>query len=208
VPYFLPHRIKAPSGFRKKPSLGELRFPAGSKNHNTSPLTLFSLNLLFMSVCIVYHSETGNTKRVAEAAAKVTGATLIPVRDLAGYNKITMYLRGIPRARAGDKAAIEPPVIDVSPFDVVVVGSPVWAFRPTPAANAAIAALSGCEGKKGIVFITSGGGPRDALEIMKRDLEKRKVKVEGSFHFPMKELGSEEKLKEFTEAIRKVSGKG
>jgi flavodoxin len=161
-----------------------------------------------MSVCIVYHSETGNTKKVAEAAAKATGATLIPVRDLAGYNKITMYLLGIPRARAGDKAAIEPPVIDISAFDLVVVGSPVWAFRPTPAANAAIAALSGCEGKKGIVFITSGGGPRDALGVMKKALEGRKVKVEGAFHFPMKEPGDEKRLKEFTEAIKRVSGMG
>ena len=160
-----------------------------------------------MSVCIVYHSETGNTKKVAEHVAKATSATLIPVRDLAGYNKITMYLLGIPRARAGDKATIEPPVIDVSAFDLVVVGSPVWAFRPTPAANAAIAALAGCEGKKGIVFITSGGGPRDALEIMKKALEGRKVKVEGSFHFPMKELGDEKKLKEFVDAIKGVLGK-
>jgi flavodoxin len=160
-----------------------------------------------MSVCIVYHSETGNTKKVAEHVAKATGATLIPVRDLAGYNRITMYLLGIPRARSGDRAEIEPPVIDVSAFDLIVVGSPVWAFRPTPAANAAIASLAGCEGKKGIVFITSGGGPRDALEIMKKTLEARKVKVEGAFHFPMKEPGDERQLAEFADAIRKISGK-
>jgi flavodoxin len=160
-----------------------------------------------MSVCIVYHSETGNTKKVAEHIAKTTGATLIPVRDLSGYNKLTMYVLGIPRARAGDKAPIEPPIIDVSPFDLVIIGSPVWAFRPTPAANAAIAALSNCEGKKGIVFITSGGGPRDALEIMKKTLEGRRVRIEGAFHFPVKELGDEKKMGEFIEAIRRASGK-
>jgi flavorubredoxin len=159
-----------------------------------------------MSVCIVYHSETGNTKKVAEYVAKATGATLIPVRDLADYNKITMYLFGIPRARAGDKAAIEPPMIDVSAFDLVVVGSPVWAWKPTPAANAAIAALTGCEGKKGIVFITSGGGPRDALEVMKKALAGRGLKVVGAFHYPMKELGDEKKLREFIDAIRSASG--
>jgi flavorubredoxin len=160
-----------------------------------------------MSVCIVYHSETGNTKKVAEYVAKATGATLIPVRDLADYNKITMYLFGIPRARAGDKAAIEPPMIDVSAFDLVVVGSPVWAWKPTPAANAAIAALTGCEGKKGIVFITSGGGPRDALEVMKKALARRGLKVVGAFHYPMKELGDEKKLREFIDAIRSASAK-
>jgi hypothetical protein len=157
-----------------------------------------------MSVCIVYHSETGNTKKVAEHVARETGATLISVRDLAGYNRITMYLLGIPRARAGDRAIIDPPVIDVSAFDLVVVGSPVWAFRPTPAANAAIAALHGCEGKRGIAFITSGGGPRNALEILKQALVGRGVKVGGAFHFTDHELGDEKRLKEFVDAIREV----
>jgi multimeric flavodoxin WrbA len=155
-----------------------------------------------MSVCIVYHSETGNTKKVAEYVAKATGATLIPVRDCAGYNKVTMYLLGIPRARAGDKAAIEPPMINVSAFDLVVVGSPVWAWKPTPAANAAIAALTSCEGKKGMVFATSGGMPKDTLAIMKNALEGRGVRVEGAFHFSIKELGDEKKLKEFVDTIK------
>jgi multimeric flavodoxin WrbA len=159
-----------------------------------------------MSICIVYHSETGNTKKVAEYVAKSTGATLIPVRDCAGYNKITMYLLGIPRARAGDRAAIEPPKIDVSAFDLVILGSPVWAWKPTPAANAAIAALTGCEGKKGMVFATSGGMPKDTLTIMKNALEERGVRVEGAFHFSMKELGDEKKLKEFIDAIRGALG--
>jgi multimeric flavodoxin WrbA len=160
-----------------------------------------------MSVCIVYHSETGNTKKVAEYVAKATGATLIPVRDCAGYNKITMYLLGIPRARAGDKATIEPPMIDVSAFDLVVVGSPVWAWKPTPGANAAIAALTGCTGKKGMVFATSGGMPKDTLPVMKSALEGKGVKVDGSFHFSIKELGDEKKLKEFIDAIRSASSK-
>ena len=159
-----------------------------------------------MSVCIVYHSETGNTKKVAEYVAKATGATLIPVRDCAGYNKVTMYLLGIARARAGDKAAIEPPMINVSAFDLVIIGSPVWAFRPTPAANGAIAALTGCEGKKGMVLATSGGSPRDTLDIMKQALAGRGVKVVGAFHFPMKELGDEKKLREFVDAIRTAQG--
>ena len=160
-----------------------------------------------MSVCIVYHSETGNTKKVAEYVAKATSATLIPVRDCAGYNKVTMYLLGIARARAGNKATIEPPMIDVSAFDLVVVGSPVWAWKPTPAANGAIAALSGCEGKRGMVFATSGGMPKDTLSIMKKALEGRGVKLEGAFHFSMKEIGDGKKLKEFTDAIRSASAK-
>ena len=160
-----------------------------------------------MSVCIVYHSETGNTKKVAEAAAKATGAVLIPVRDLANYSRIGRYLVGARKARAGEKSEIEPSKIDVSGYDLVVIGSPVWAWRPTPGANAAIAALMGCEGKRGMVFATSGGKPGDTLAILRRALEGRKVKVEGAFHFPKRELGDEKKLKEFIDAIKGAQGK-
>ena len=159
-----------------------------------------------MSVCIVYHSETGNTKKVAEHVAKVTGAALIPVRDLANYSRIGRYLVGARKARAGEKSDIEPARIDVSAYDLVVVGSPVWAWRPTPGANAAIAALTGCEGKRGIVFATSGGKPGDTLAILKKALEDRKVRVEESFHFAKRELDDGKKLGEFAGAIRRYSG--
>jgi multimeric flavodoxin WrbA len=160
-----------------------------------------------MSVCIVYHSETGNTKKVAEAVAMATGAVLIPVRDTAGYSKITMYLLGAPRARKGEKAAIEPSKIDVSAYDLVIVGSPVWAWSPTPGANAAITALTGCEGKKGMVFATSGGKPGETLAVMARALSGRGVKVEGSFHFGRKDLGDAKQLGDFIDAVKKASDK-
>jgi len=160
-----------------------------------------------MSVCIVYHSETGNTKKVAEAVAKATGAVLVPVRDTAGYSKITMYLVGAAKAHKGEKAVIEPSKIDVSPYDLVIVGSPVWAWSPTPGANASIAALTGCEGKRGMVFATSGGKPGETLAVLKQALEGRGVRVEGSFHFGKRDLGDAVKLGEFIDAVKKASGK-
>jgi flavodoxin len=159
-----------------------------------------------MSVCIVYHSETGNTKKVAEHVAKATGAVLIPVKDLANYSRIGRYLVGARKARAGERSAIEPPAIDVSAYNLVVVGSPVWAWRPTPAANAAIAALSGCEGKKAMVFCTCGGKPGDTLRILRSALEGRKMKVGGAFSFVKRELTDEKKLREFADAITKGQG--
>jgi len=160
-----------------------------------------------MSVCIVYHSETGNTKKIAEAVAKAAGAVLIPVRDTANYSRIGRYLIGARKAWAGEKSEIEPSKIDVSAYDLVVVGSPVWAWSPTPAANAAVAALTGCEGKRGMVFATCGGKPGDTLAIMKRALEERKVMVGGAFTFSKKELGDVKKLGEFVDAVKRASGK-
>jgi len=186
------------------------RGPKGSLHGEPllSPLYVVKAPTAFlMSICIVYHSETGNTKKVAEAVAKATGAALIPVRDTANYSRIGRYLVGARKAMAGEKASIEPSRIDVSAYDLIVVGSPVWAWRPTPGANAAIAALAGCEGKRGMVFATSGGKPGDTLAILKKALEDRKVRVEGSFHFPRRDHGDEKKLREFIDAVNRTAGK-
>ena len=95
-----------------------------------------------MSVCIVFHSETGNTRTIAERLAPLVGGDLIEVTDLAHYSKISRYISGGRRAMKGESATIEPATIDVTACDTVVVGTPVWAGNPTPAINAAIEALA------------------------------------------------------------------
>jgi flavodoxin len=67
-----------------------------------------------MAAVIVYHSETGQTRQVAEQVAKRSGAVLIPVHDQAHYNAITRYLVGARLARNNERAHINPPEIDVS----------------------------------------------------------------------------------------------
>jgi len=180
--------------------------PSGSRSNSPHSFSPGAPILFLMSVCIVYHSETGNTRKVAEAVAKATGAVLIPVRDTANYSKIGRYLSGAPKARKGEKAVIEPATIDVSPYDLVVLGTPVWAWKPTPGANAAVAALTGCEGKKGIVFATCGGKAGDTLRILEDALSARGVREEGSFLFTKRELGDAGKIGGFIDAVKKASG--
>ncbi|MDD1654446.1 MAG: ArsR family transcriptional regulator [Methanomicrobiales archaeon] len=161
-----------------------------------------------MSVAIVFHSETGNTQGVAQRLASACDGTLIPVKDLEGYSKFTMYLKGSARARRRKLDPIEPSVIDVSGHSVVVIGTPVWAWSPTPAVNAAIAALKGCEGKKGIVFATCGGKPGETLSMMKEALAAKGVDVVGQFVFVQKELGDGQKLAELVSAVKQAAGMG
>ena len=141
-----------------------------------------------MPVCIIFHSETGTTRAVAQRLAAATGGDLVEVRDLAGYSKAGMYLKGAPRAMRGELAAIEPALIDVSGYDAVVVGSPVWAFNPTPAANAAVAALQGIEGKTAAVFCTSRGAPGKTLERMQAMLADRGADVRGAVSLTDRDL--------------------
>ncbi|ABN58094.1 MULTISPECIES: flavodoxin family protein [Methanoculleus] len=155
-----------------------------------------------MSVCIIYHSETGNTRAVAEQVAAASGGDLIGVRDLANYSKVGMYLKGARRAMRGDSADIEPAAIDVSGYETVVVGTPVWAGNPTPAINAAVNTLRGIEGKPTIVFCTSGGSPRKTLETLTAMLAKRGADVRGAVPLTARTAKRPEAVKPLVDLVR------
>jgi flavodoxin len=165
-----------------------------------------------MRVAIVYHSLSGNTRRVAEAlAGRLAGsaeAELIEVRDQRQYSTLTAYTSGAPRAMRGEVAEIEPAEIDLADYDVVVLGTPVWAQAPTPAANGAVAALRGIDGTEGVVFATSGGGPAPAAEILAAALAARGVRVRGTVQFERKDLENEAAMDRLVDLVTRPPSAG
>ena len=136
-----------------------------------------------MKTCIIYNSYSGNTRGVAEKVHAACGGELIEVVSKEYSSKITAYTIGCYRAMKGMSDPIEPKTIDVAADDLIVIGTPVWAGRATPAINAAVAALVGCKGKKAVIFATCGGKERETLPVLKKALEERGVTVAGEFVF-------------------------
>ena len=136
-----------------------------------------------MKTCIIYHSCSGNTRSVAERVQAACGGKLIEVKSKEYSSRLTAYTIGCYRAMKGMRDSIEPGTIDVSSDDLIVIGTPVWAGRATPAINAAVAALAGCEGKKAVIFATCGGKEGETLPILKKALEAGGVTVSGEFVF-------------------------
>ncbi len=156
-----------------------------------------------MAVCIVYHSETGNTRAVAGSLTTAIGGDIVEVKDLAGYSKVGMYLRGAPRAMRRERADIEPATIDVSGYEVVVIGTPVWAGNPTPAIDAAVVAFSGIEGRAAVVFCTSGGAPGKALERVAAMLVGRGADVRGAVHIVGREVRKPGAMEPLLDLVRR-----
>jgi flavodoxin len=157
-----------------------------------------------MKICIIYHSETGNTRRIAQHLESSLGAHLIEVTDKATYLPLTKFLAQCKKAHGEDKTTIEPEAIDVSGCDLLVFGSPVWAFRPTPAVHTAIATLKGCEGKKAIAFATHGGRPGKTEETFRRWIESREMRYVGFADIAMKDIENEMKARELVSLIKKA----
>jgi flavodoxin len=157
-----------------------------------------------MTICYVFHSETGHTRRLIDWCASVTGGDKIEVKDLENYGRITKFFRGGRRARQGLLDPIDPAAIDVTNYSTVVIGSPVWAGMPTPAINAVIQALKGVENKKAVLVVTCGGNPGQSLEVMQRAVEERKMIVSGSMAFTVRDLRNPERINSLIGLIKRT----
>jgi flavodoxin len=147
-----------------------------------------------MKTSIIYYSFSGITRGIAEKIQKGCGGDLVEVKSKEHYTKLTAYTKGVYRAMKGECDPIEPETIDITTSDLIVIGTPVWAYKATPAINAAIAALKGCDGKKGVIFATCGSSAKDTLPILKKALESKGVTVLGEYLFTQKEIGDSQKI--------------
>ena len=158
-----------------------------------------------MKTSIIYHSYSGNTRGVAEKVHAACGGNLIEVKSNEYSSRLSAYTIGCYRAMKGMGDPIEPATIDVAADDLIVIGTPVWAGRATPAVNAAVAALRGCKGKKAVIFATCGGRERETLPILKKALEERGVTVAGEFVFDKTGITDTDRINAMISAI-KASG--
>jgi DNA-binding transcriptional ArsR family regulator len=130
-----------------------------------------------VKACVIFYSYTGVTRGIAEGIRNSSGCDLIEVKTQKEYSSFTAYTTGVLRSRKGAADPIVPDVIDVSPYDLLIIGTPVWAWKPAPAINAAVRALRGCEGKMAVTFVTCGNQPGEALPLLNAALAERGVAV-------------------------------
>jgi len=159
-----------------------------------------------MKSSIIYNSYSGNTRSVAERVSAACGGKLVEVKSTQYSSKLTAYTVGCYRAMKGLADPIEPERIDVSSDDVIVIGTPVWAGRATPAINAAVAALQSCAGKKAVIFATSGGKEKDTLPLIRKALEARGVTVAGEFAFDKEGVRDPARIDAMIAAVKTAGG--
>ena len=85
-----------------------------------------------MKKVIVYYSYRGNTKSIAEMIQKSTGAarieTVVPYDG--DYNSVVN--QGQNEVNSGCRPKIKPLNIDLSKYDEVILGTPVWWYNFAP----------------------------------------------------------------------------
>jgi len=158
-----------------------------------------------MKTLIVYYSFSGITERVANMYSKeLAKAGEITVQRLKLKTEITTFFGQCNAAFMRKRAELEgAPAFDVTGYDLIIIGSPVWAFTPTPAINAYLDKLSGLEGKRTIILLTSGSGTGvgNCFSIIKKVLETKKAARIDTINIPNRMMSDESFI---LEALKKV----
>ena len=88
---------------------------------------------------IVYYSRTGNTKIACEALQKELGCDIIEIKDMKNREGRWGYYTAAFGSIFGTHTRIDPDTFDLAPYTTVIVGSPVWAGKPSAAIRTFIA---------------------------------------------------------------------
>lgn len=148
-----------------------------------------------MKTLMTYYSYSGHTDKVAkvfEGILKKKGE--VDVQRLKAKDEITTFIGQCRAARFHNRAELEGSVkFDAAPYDAVLIACPVWAFAPTPAMNTFLDKLSGANGKRAIVLLTSGSGlgVGACFSNIRKILESKGVSRVDEINIPDRKQGDE-----------------
>jgi flavodoxin len=128
-----------------------------------------------MNACVLYFSQTGNTRKFAEVIAD-------SLKIHAVY----------------DITATEPAVVD--DFDVIILGTPVHGFSPSTEALSFVERLPDGDGKRAILFCTHRLWKGRTFGKLKKELKKKGYSTLLCVSVKGKEFAEED----FSDAIDKI----
>lgn len=128
-----------------------------------------------MKKLVAYFSASGVTRRKSEALAKVIGADLHEIAPAESYTDADLDWTNkrsrstVEMQNPSSRPALKEPKTDLSAYDTVYIGFPIWWGVAPHAVNTFIES-NDLAGKQLVIFATSGGS---GLSPAVHDLQKR-----------------------------------
>jgi len=85
------------------------------------------------NILVVYYSRTGSTRKVAEYITKQLGADMEAIIDMKKRSGVGGFVLGGRDALGRKETKISEIKIDPSNYELVIIGSPIWAGNMPPA---------------------------------------------------------------------------
>jgi len=111
-----------------------------------------------MKSLVVYYSNTGNTRHIADLISYGLSSDVAEIKEEKNRaNEFSLYFLGSIEAILNLKSKIKPITKDYSKYDLVLIGSPVWAGHIPPAVRTFVEENK-INFKNYAIFSTSGSG--------------------------------------------------
>jgi len=119
-----------------------------------------------MKTLVVVYSKTGNTLSVAKRIAGKLEADLEVIEDKADRRGILGFLRSGYEALSKKVPPIAEPKHDPGDYELVIIGTPIWAGRMSSPVRAYLLRFRGRFGQVAFFATSAGGGHGKALAEM------------------------------------------
>lgn len=154
-----------------------------------------------MKTLVTFYSRTGNTKRMAELIANKLHADIDEIIDQKNRQGILGFIFG---GRDAVKQSLTEITISKNPaeYDLVIIGTPVWAGSSTPAFRTYLTENKN-KIKKAAVFITSSGDTVDkTVTVFENILDKKSIAFVGWTGAEINQNNIDSKLNKFLKDIK------
>ena len=137
-----------------------------------------------MKSIIIYYSYGGNTKRIAELIHDKKGYDMVEIKPVvpytSDYQKLVDAEEG--KMHQEEMVEIEPISINLSNYDRIILGTPVWWYTMTPPVRTF---LKTCDlsGKVIVPFATNGGWLGTTFDDIKKYLPNSRIEDELDIKF-------------------------
>lgn len=134
---------------------------------------------------VIYYSFEGNTRLVAESMAQSIDADLLSLQpekemESKGFSK---YLWGGSQVMMKRKPALKPFEVNPSEYDLILIGTPVWAWTYSPPVATLLQSVDFSNKYIGL-FTCHGGQNAKTFHHMRKQLDKSIVLGEMDFFEP------------------------
>ncbi|MCX6817682.1 MAG: hypothetical protein NTU57_02400 [Candidatus Aenigmarchaeota archaeon] len=153
-----------------------------------------------MKTLVIFYSRTGNTRKVADEIAKVFGCDTEELADTKKRAGILHYLSSGRDAQKEMLTTLVEPKNDPSKYDLVVIGTPVWASKMSVPVRAYLH-LKKDSFKKVAFFYTAGSQNDKIFPDMSKVCGKTPVATLGLSAAEIRKGDSAQKIKEFLEKL-------
>ena len=141
-----------------------------------------------MKTLVIYYSFSGNTKLIANTIATELNADVLelkPPKTLINETGFMRYLWGGGQVIMQEKPKLLPFNVNPLDYDLIFIGTPVWAFSFAPPFKTFFSTTK-LTNKKIALFCTHAGAMGKTLDNMKQELSNNTIVGEINFFEPLK----------------------